>query len=99
MTELHKLVGQKVELEGKISDVPWQHLIDFSDTHQIIQYFDLDSGDQIVIYSKETIECKEKMRLSGEVIKVDGKSKRPGDTSESVYVEYQILVDDWECFN
>ena len=97
--ELQKQVGKKIEIMGKISDVPWQHLIDFSDTHKIIQYIDLVSGDQIVVYSQEPIECSHRLKISGEVIKVIGKSKRPRDTSENVYVEYQILVDDWECFN
>ena len=96
---MKKLVGQKVELEGKLSDLPWQHLINFSDTHKEIQYFDLVNGDQIVVYSQNPIECAKKMKLSGKVIEVIGKSKRPGDTSEIEYVEYQILVDDWECFN
>ena len=79
---LHKFVDQIVELEGKISDLPWQHLIDFSDSYPIIHYFDLDSGDQVVIYSQRLIECKKKMKLSGKVIKVVGKSKRLEDKSE-----------------
>ena len=97
--ELKNFVGKNVEIIGEISKVPWQHLINFSDSHANIQYIDLDSGDQIVVYSRSPIECKNKVKRSGEVIRVAGKSKRPGDISGSVYVEYQILVDNWECFN
>jgi len=97
--ELQKLVGKKIDIIGKISEIPWQHLIEFSDSHKIIQYFDLESGDQIVVYSQDSIDCQNTVKLSGEVIKVIGKSKRPGNVSDSVFIEYQLLVDDWECFN
>ena len=79
--------------------MPWQHLIDFSDSYPNIQYLDLESGDQIVIYSKNPIDCLHKIKITGRVIKVTGKSKRPGNKSKDDYIEFQVVVDNWECFN
>ena len=64
-----------------------------------VEYLDLNDGNQIVIYSKIPIKCKRNVKIKGKVIEVRGKSKRPGDTSEIIYKEYQIIVEDWECFN
>jgi len=86
--------GQKVVVEGRISQIPWQHLIAPSDSHPVILY--LDSGkNQIVIYSKRYITCTEKIKTTGTVIKIEGKSKKTG--SDEIFSEYQIVVDEYEC--
>ncbi len=96
---LSENIGNDISLIGSISNTPWQHLIEITETYGNIEYLDLEDGNQIVIYSKKLIKCERKVRITGKVIEVTGKSKRPGDTSEEVYTEYQIIVDDWECFN
>ncbi len=97
--KLSENVGNKISIVGIISNTPWQHLIDYNEEYSNIGYLDLEDGSQIVIYSKKNIKCEKKVRIKGKVIEVSGKSKRPGDTSEEVYREYQIIVEDWECFN
>ena len=51
--------------------------------------------DQLVVYSKEKINCSGLIRIEGLVIQIEGESKRPG--SDEVYREIQIMVDGWEC--
>ena len=92
-------VGNEISIIGTISITPWQHLIDFNEEYSNIGYLDLEDGNQIVIYSRKMIKCEKKIKIEGKVIEVSGRSKRPGDTSEEVYREYQIIVEDWECFN
>ena len=92
-------IGKNISLVGSISNTPWQHLIKITEKYENIEYLDLDDGNQIVIYSREPIECKGRIKITGHVKEVSGKSKKPGDNSEEVYREYQINVNDWECFN
>ncbi|MHA2309046.1 MAG: hypothetical protein ACXABJ_07200, partial [Candidatus Heimdallarchaeaceae archaeon] len=73
----------------------WQHIIDVSHHHENIYYLDLDGGDQIVFYSKEPVACTSMIKIEGKVIKVVGKSKRPG--SDTTFIEYQIIAEKWEC--
>jgi hypothetical protein len=87
--------GQKVQVEGRISDTPWQHLINIPEAHPEIAYFDLAGGAQIVVYSREKIPCLERSLIKGTVIEIKGESKRPGSKDE--VREYQIVVDAWEC--
>jgi len=87
-------IGKKVRLEGYVSDMPWQHLIDFSDEYPEINYIDCDK-EQIVVYTKGPIMCESKVRIEGILKKVAGESKRPG--SEEVYYEYQIVGETFEC--
>jgi hypothetical protein len=87
-------IGKKIILEGKISDTPWQHMINYNDVYPYVDYFDVD-GDQLVIYSKEKMDCPGVVRIEGRAIQIKGKSKRPG--SEKIYSETQVLVDSWEC--
>ncbi len=89
-------VGEKITLSGNISKIPWQHLIQFISDRDNINYFDLENGEQIVIYSREPITCRGRMKINGEVILTKGSSKRPQKIDET-YQEYQLLVDSWEC--
>jgi len=104
MDEYHKLEDatyiseyedKKIMLTGKISHIPWQHMIKAVQSHPYMEYFDV-GDDQIVFYSIEQIDCKSTLTLYGTVIKVEGKSKRPG--SDDIYTEYHLLVDKWQCF-
>lgn len=92
-------VGEKITLTGKISKIPWQHLIQFFSDREHINYFDLENGEQIVIYSREPITYIGKMKINGEVILTKGSSKRPQKIKDETYQEYQLLVDSWECLS
>lgn len=86
--------GEVVEVEGRISENPWQHLIDARRAASAL-YFDLDDGDQIVAYAPEPQSCPGRLRLTGVVIRVEGRSKRPG--SDERYAEHQLEVTKVEC--
>lgn len=90
-------VGKIIAIKGKISDIPWQHMINYVENHNQIYYFDLEDGDQIVIYSEAEIHWTRFLLITGEVIEVKGKSKRPSKIDDITYVEYHIIIDDWEC--
>lgn len=90
-------VGEEITLTGNISKIPWQHLIQFVSDRVHINYFDLENGEQIVIYSRKPITCRGKMKINGEVILTKGSSKRPQKIDVETYQEYQLLVDSWEC--
>ena len=94
---LQNKVGKIVTVEGKISNMPWQHLIANVATHQQIYYFDLEGEPQIVIYSKDPIDCSNDLEIEGEVIEVKGHTKRPNKIDDVKYVEYHILVENWKC--
>ena len=85
--------GKKVELVGKISETPWQHLVGFFHDYPYIEYFDVEDY-QIIIYAKEQIENRSLIRVKGTVIKIEGHSKRPSKTGDN-YNEYHLLVDEY----
>ena len=87
-------LGKKVEIEGRVSEIPCQHLIK-TDTVKEVVYIDLDDGDQIVAYFEDKTGCAGRVRLEGTVIEVAGRSKRPG--SDERFAEYQLDVLSWEC--
>ncbi|MCK5304400.1 MAG: hypothetical protein KAJ72_04060 [Candidatus Heimdallarchaeota archaeon] len=92
-------IGKKITLKGKISDIPWQHMIKDVENHNHNYYFDLEDGAQIVIYSKAEVLCSRSLLVTGEVIEVRGKSKRLSKIDDVTYVEYHIIIDDWECLD
>lgn len=52
-----------------------------------------------MIYSAVELYCTRFLLVSGEVIEVRGKSKRPGKIDDITYIEYHIVIDDWECLD
>jgi hypothetical protein len=86
--------GKSVTFEGTMARIPWQHMINHPDTHPNHTYINI-GDNQIVVYSKDYINCKDKIKVFGTVIKVQGKSKRPG--SGDLFTEYQVVADKWEC--
>jgi hypothetical protein len=92
--ELNELVNQNIIIEGKVSNIPWQHLIGYTKNYPYTCYFDFDKS-QTVIYSKTPIECRDRIKIRGKIIKISGKSKKPG--SDEDYSENHIIADDWEC--
>jgi hypothetical protein len=94
--DLQKYEGKKVTFEGTIAMIPWQHLINLPDTHPNINYINIGKEkEQVVVYSREKINCKAKTSIKGTVVKTKGKSKRPG--SDEIFIEYQVVADSWEC--
>ncbi len=90
-------VEEAVKIIGKIAKEIWQHLTTFIDSYPYMNYFDLDDGYQIVIYSKDSISCEEKLEIHGKLIKTEGKRKNPRSKINDEYFEYQLLVDSWKC--
>jgi len=90
-------LGKEVEIIGKIAEEIWQHITMFAESHPYMNYFDLDDGHQIVIYTKESVSCKEKLETTGKLIKVESKHKNPRSKITDKYFEYQLLVDSWKC--
>ncbi len=93
--DLSKLVDKEVTVTGKVSDVPWQHMIASVKGYPLSEYFDLDDKYQIVIYLKSPINEKGRISVTGKVIGVHGGSKRPGAAKSEPYTEYHIAVDAW----
>lgn len=96
-SNLGSYLGKKIILEGKLSDIPWQHLINIPETHPEISYLDTTGGGQTVLYSKKPIGCDGRVKIKGTVVEVQGKSKRPD--SQEQYMEYQVIVDTWNCID
>ncbi len=87
-------LGFKVSIKGRVSDMPWQHLIWMEKSHPYIYYIDWEDG-QTVVYSAHPLECGPGVLVTGTVILSEGVSKKPG--SEQAYAEYQIMADTIEC--
>jgi len=83
--KLSENIRKRISLIGTISTTPWQHLIKISETHEIIDYLDLEDGEQIVIYSRIPIKCEKKVQITGKVIEVTGKSKRPDRKRKEIH--------------
>jgi len=95
--DFERNIGEKVKIIGKLAKEIWQHLTTFIDSHPFMNYFDLDDGYQIVVYTKNSISCKEKMEIIGKLLKVEGKRKNPRSKINDKYFEYQLIVDSWDC--
>ena len=95
--DLQKNLGNKVKIIGKIANEIWQHLTIFNESYPYMNYFDLVDGHQIVIYTKDSILCEDKVEVVGKLIKVEGKRKNPRSKVNDDYFEYQLLVSSWKC--
>jgi hypothetical protein len=87
-------VGKKIVIMGTVSDMPWQRMIDPRPSHPHETYFDMGSS-QIIVYSREPIECNGTVRITGTVIMLEGSSRDP--RRKETCTEYQVLADSWEC--
>jgi hypothetical protein len=94
--DLSKQVDKQVTIKGKISNVPWQHMIASVKGYNQSEYFDLEDKTQIVIYLKSPIPERGLISVTGKVIGVKGGSKKPGAAKSEPYVEYHIAVDSWK---
>lgn len=94
--ELKNYVGKKVAVEGKISKIPWQHLMHPPSSHPFEYYFDMEKF-QIVIYAKKKVACDKTLKVSGTVIELHGAGK--GSKADETFKEYHVVVDSWKCFS
>jgi hypothetical protein len=88
--------GKRIELIGRLSETPWQHLISNPEGYDFSYYFDV-AESQIVIYTMTPLDCRGRLIVRGTVVKVQGSSKRPGSKADGSYVEFHLAVDQWEC--
>ncbi len=89
-------LDKTITIEGVISTIPWQHMIGLFEDFPFSEYLDLDNNEQIVIYSKtQILHRSTRIKATGQIIKLSGKSKRPGSTNEKEYFEYQMLIESW----
>ncbi|MHB8874749.1 MAG: hypothetical protein ACYC8T_13755 [Myxococcaceae bacterium] len=89
-------VGAEVVVEGKLAQIPWQHLIHPPPGKSPL-YVDLDGGGQIVAYVPKGEPCLSRVRLTGKVVEVSGRSKRPG--SKERFTERSLDVTRIECLD
>lgn len=92
--DLKNFVGKKVVVDGMISEIPWQHLMNPPSTHPVKIYFDVGKF-QIVIYTKKKISCGKTLKVFGTVIQLQGAGK--GSKVDETYTEYHVVVDSWKC--
>jgi hypothetical protein len=93
---LESQVDKQVTIKGKISNVPWQHMIASVKGYPLNEYFDLEDKTQIVIYLKTAIPERGLIAVTGKVIGVKGGSKKPGAAKSEPYTEYHVAVDTWK---
>ncbi len=96
-SDLENNLEKKVSITGEIAKAIWQHLTTYVDSHPFMHYFDLSDGHQIVIYTKDSISCKEKIKVTGKLIKVESQHKNPRSKISDKFSEYQLLTDSWKC--
>ena len=96
LERIMKSINKNITIKGKISEVPWQHLIQSVPEYPYFEYFDLKDNYQIIIYSKEKITNKKSLLIHGKVIPVTGKPKHFNSKLDENFTEYHVLVDRWE---
>ncbi|NMC07157.1 MAG: hypothetical protein GYA24_18215 [Candidatus Lokiarchaeota archaeon] len=94
--DLKSQVGKQVTIKGKISNVPWQHIIGSFQGYGLQEYFDLEDKSQIVIYLKAAIPERGMISVTGKLVEVKGGSKRPGAAKSEPFSEYHVTVDSWK---
>jgi len=93
--------GAPISLRGRISERPWQHLIDLI-PGKTAAYFDLEGGkEQTVVYWVAAPTCPGDVIVEGTVHEVRGGSKRPGGDGATKapadYRELHVDVDSVRC--
>jgi hypothetical protein len=97
VADLRGRVGEAVALLGRVSNMPWQHMIRADMGGKVPEYFDLEDRSQIVVYAAGGLRCGGPILLRGAVLLTEGSSKRPG--SKEVGSEIQLDVAAWRCLD
>lgn len=98
--------GRKMVLEGEIAEYTvWQHIgaeipsdIENYEEYEYYEHFDLDREYmQIILRSKEEIDCKNKLRVYGllKVVKIE--CNPPEIVGKCPGRDYHLFVSKWEC--
>lgn len=94
---LKESVGKIITITGEFSEIPWQHLMAPTKEYPYDYYFDLEDGFQIVVYSKTMIKKGIiRVKLTGQVILVQGATKRPIPSKGEDFTEYHLLIQSLE---
>lgn len=97
-SSFEKNIGNKIKVKGIIAKEIWQHLVLSVREYPYMEYFDLNEDHQIVVYSKDKIECEGNLELIGELLKTKSESKNPRrKIHDDIYFEYQLIVETWKC--
>ncbi len=91
---LRRYMNECVVLHGKVSDIPWQHMVGTFKGYPRTAYFDVGSF-QIVVYSRTPISCTGEVEVTGKVREVKGLSKGP--EPRETFTEYHVTADSWKC--
>ncbi len=99
-TDLSRFEGKNILIKGRVSNVPWQHLIGNFKDYPVAVYFDIGKDFdkyQTVIYLRKGSEPDENeiILVKGQVVKVEGMSKR-GNSDKDIFNEFHILVHEYE---
>ncbi|ODS41218.1 MAG: hypothetical protein A7315_06855 [Candidatus Altiarchaeales archaeon WOR_SM1_79] len=88
--------GKNIVLEGKPAAKIFQHPLppDFQ-AYKNIEYLDTDYG-QIVLLSKEKINCRSNIKIHGLIEKVTIEYN-PNVEGKCPYLGYRVYVTEWEC--
>ena len=73
----------------------WQHYVGSFEGYPYTNYVDLEDSPQMVIYSKEPIEHKGKIEVTGEIVKVGHEAINENVKIKEEFWEYHMLVDTW----
>jgi hypothetical protein len=96
LADLPNYVGKSVTLQGKITDLPYQHVMAPPAGTKHDYYFNLDKS-QIVLYTVEEISCGTTLEVTGTVLEIQGAAKRGAKPGDSYYKEYHLNVASWKC--
>ncbi|MBK9384633.1 MAG: hypothetical protein IPN34_07420 [Planctomycetes bacterium] len=93
--ELARVVGARVVVHGRLSSLPWQHLVAPPEGRAHAHYVDL-SGEhaQIVVYAAEPIRSSAELELTGVVIEVVGAEKR-ARAEDAPLRELHLALESW----
>jgi hypothetical protein len=94
-SELSVNLNKKMTIVAAKSTMIMQHMMAGS-PKTVDNYFDLDGGAQIVVYSLKPIPCKGKTKITGTVGQVSGPGKGP-NKGGGTHSEYYLSADEWEC--
>lgn len=89
-------VGKIRRIKGEITGIMWQHYVAFYDGYPHTNYIDLEENPQMIIYSKEPIDYKGKIEVTGKIVAVGHEATDENVKIKEEFWEYHMLVDSWK---
>ena len=96
MINFKENVGKTITIKGEITGIMWQHYAGSFEGYPYTNYVDLEENPQIIIYSKEPIEHKGKIEVTGEIVQVGHEATDENVKIQEEFWEYHMLVDSWK---